>query len=53
MARLPELYGAGDVSVHLYGKASARAGRKMGHANRIFPLDSVAKTAEDALLSGL
>ena len=33
--RLPELLREGDVSVHLYGKAEARAGRKMGHVNRI------------------
>lgn len=33
--RLPELLREGDVSIHLYGKAEARAGRKMGHVNRI------------------
>ncbi|MEO0799528.1 MAG: hypothetical protein AAFY53_10030, partial [Pseudomonadota bacterium] len=25
------------VSVHLYGKSEARAGRKMGHINRVTP----------------
>lgn len=25
------------VSVHLYGKAGTRPGRKMGHVTRIFP----------------
>ncbi|MBK5933790.1 5-(carboxyamino)imidazole ribonucleotide synthase [Rhodovulum imhoffii] len=34
MARLPELAADPGVSLHLYGKAEARAGRKMGHANR-------------------
>jgi 5-(carboxyamino)imidazole ribonucleotide synthase len=24
--------------LHLYGKAQARPGRKMGHVNRLFPL---------------
>jgi 5-(carboxyamino)imidazole ribonucleotide synthase len=24
--------------LHLYGKREARAGRKMGHVNRVFPL---------------
>ncbi len=53
MARLPALYGAPGVSVHLYGKAAAREGRKMGHANGLFPRDSLAKTAEATLLSAL
>ncbi|MEM1021731.1 MAG: hypothetical protein AAGJ09_14710, partial [Pseudomonadota bacterium] len=26
-----------SAALHLYGKAAARAGRKMGHVNRIFP----------------
>ena len=28
-----------DVRLHLYGKAEARPGRKMGHVNRVKPLD--------------
>jgi len=32
---LPELLRAKDTSVHLYGKPDIRAGRKMGHVNRI------------------
>ncbi|MEO0486976.1 MAG: 5-(carboxyamino)imidazole ribonucleotide synthase [Pseudomonadota bacterium] len=32
--RVPELAGAG-VAIHLYGKSEARAGRKMGHVNRV------------------
>jgi 5-(carboxyamino)imidazole ribonucleotide synthase len=35
MERVPDLARAGDVALHLYGKAEARPGRKMGHVNRI------------------
>lgn len=35
MTRVPDLSRENNVSLHLYGKAEARAGRKMGHANRI------------------
>ncbi len=31
--RLPDLLGRPDTQIHLYGKAHARPGRKMGHAN--------------------
>ncbi|EAR51465.1 phosphoribosylaminoimidazole carboxylase, ATPase subunit [Oceanicola granulosus HTCC2516] len=34
MDRVPELAASG-AALHLYGKAEARAGRKMGHVNRI------------------
>jgi 5-(carboxyamino)imidazole ribonucleotide synthase len=27
-----------NARLHLYGKREARAGRKMGHVNRVFPL---------------
>lgn len=37
MDRLPELLRLRDVAVHLYGKAETRAGRKMGHINRVQP----------------
>lgn len=33
--RVPGLAREHDVQIHLYGKAEARAGRKMGHVNRI------------------
>jgi len=33
--RVPELAREADVQIHLYGKSAARAGRKMGHVNRI------------------
>lgn len=29
-----------EMSLHLYGKAEAREGRKMGHVTRLFPLDT-------------
>lgn len=35
IARMPGLMSEADVQVHLYGKGEARAGRKMGHINRI------------------
>ncbi|MGY6550029.1 MAG: 5-(carboxyamino)imidazole ribonucleotide synthase [Roseinatronobacter sp.] len=35
MDRLPEMLRSRDVAVHLYGKQEVRAGRKMGHVNRI------------------
>ncbi|TVS04806.1 MAG: 5-(carboxyamino)imidazole ribonucleotide synthase [Rhodobacteraceae bacterium] len=35
--RLPELLRAPHTAVHLYGKPQIRAGRKMGHINRITP----------------
>lgn len=38
IARIPNLLAARDTALHLYGKAEARAGRKMGHVNRITPL---------------
>jgi 5-(carboxyamino)imidazole ribonucleotide synthase len=53
MELLPRLQAEGDVSVHLYGKAAARPGRKMGHANRLFPLGSLAAEAEAELLAKL
>ncbi|APG85811.1 N5-carboxyaminoimidazole ribonucleotide synthase PurK [Sinorhizobium americanum CCGM7] len=35
IAELPALLGEPNVLVHLYGKAEARAGRKMGHFTRL------------------
>ncbi len=37
ISRLPNLAAEPDTAIHLYGKAEARPGRKMGHANRIRP----------------
>lgn len=33
--RLPEILRENDTALHLYGKAEARPGRKMGHVNRV------------------
>jgi 5-(carboxyamino)imidazole ribonucleotide synthase len=38
----PALAAETGAAVHLYGKAEARPGRKMGHVNRIRPLDGPA-----------
>jgi 5-(carboxyamino)imidazole ribonucleotide synthase len=35
VGRVADLARAGGVQVHLYGKAEARPGRKMGHVNRV------------------
>ncbi|MEL6450606.1 MAG: 5-(carboxyamino)imidazole ribonucleotide synthase [Pseudomonadota bacterium] len=35
VTRVPDLAAAPGCALHLYGKAEARAGRKMGHVNRI------------------
>ncbi|WP_171101762.1 5-(carboxyamino)imidazole ribonucleotide synthase [Ruegeria sp. HKCCD7255] len=35
MNRVPQLAQERDVALHLYGKAEVKAGRKMGHFNRI------------------
>lgn len=35
--RVPAIAKERNAAIHLYGKAEARAGRKMGHVNRIVP----------------
>jgi len=42
LALWPGLLRAEAVVPHLYGKAEARTGRKLGHANRLFALGTVA-----------
>lgn len=37
MARVPELAREPHCALHLYGKADAKPGRKMGHVNRVVP----------------
>ncbi|TNF22306.1 MAG: 5-(carboxyamino)imidazole ribonucleotide synthase [Rhodobacteraceae bacterium] len=37
MDRVPEIAREGGASLHLYGKAEAKPGRKMGHVNRLRP----------------
>lgn len=36
ITRIPAILRERDAALHLYGKAEARPGRKMGHVNRIF-----------------
>ena len=38
MAQWPALLDTAGVIPHLYGKAEAREGRKMGHTTRLFPI---------------
>ncbi|MGG5809620.1 5-(carboxyamino)imidazole ribonucleotide synthase [Falsiroseomonas sp. CW058] len=52
-ARWPELAAMGDVALHLYGKAEARPGRKLGHATRLLPLGAVAEARDSGALSPL
>lgn len=35
IARIPDIAGDGTSAIHLYGKAVAKPGRKMGHVNRV------------------
>ncbi len=35
--QIPQILRSGDTALHLYGKAEAKPGRKMGHVNRIHP----------------
>lgn len=35
MDRVPDLSASADCALHLYGKADVKAGRKMGHVNRV------------------
>ncbi|KAA2211767.1 5-(carboxyamino)imidazole ribonucleotide synthase [Teichococcus oryzae] len=53
MAKLPAAQANPEVSVHLYGKAEARPGRKMGHLNRLFPRGALERAVEEDLLSDL
>ncbi|WP_432449276.1 5-(carboxyamino)imidazole ribonucleotide synthase [Aliiroseovarius marinus] len=40
MDRVPDIAKEGNASLHLYGKAETKPGRKMGHVNRITPKTS-------------
>jgi 5-(carboxyamino)imidazole ribonucleotide synthase len=37
LAQIPQILRSGETALHLYGKAEAKPGRKMGHVNRIHP----------------
>jgi len=53
MALLPDLLAQPATSVHLYGKAAARSGRKMGHANHLLPRGGLAAPGAAGLLTDL
>ncbi|HYI84217.1 MAG TPA: 5-(carboxyamino)imidazole ribonucleotide synthase, partial [Acetobacteraceae bacterium] len=49
----PALVRDGRVAAHLYGKAEARPGRKLGHATRLLPLGAVATLGDPDLAAEL
>jgi 5-(carboxyamino)imidazole ribonucleotide synthase len=53
MAAWPGLQGVAGIAPHLYGKAEARPGRKMGHANRLLPLGALGSMDDAAALGPL
>jgi 5-(carboxyamino)imidazole ribonucleotide synthase len=53
LAAWPRLLRLPGVVPHLYGKAAAREGRKMGHANRLLPRGGLAGLPEREVLEGL
>ncbi|BDG72875.1 5-(carboxyamino)imidazole ribonucleotide synthase [Roseomonas fluvialis] len=53
MAAWPRLVATRGVVGHLYGKASARPGRKMGHATRLLARGSLASLPDSDALAGL
>ncbi len=53
LALWPRLVATPGVAPHLYGKAEARDGRKMGHANKLLPLGSLAEMSDSMALQGL
>ena len=53
IARWPALLRQPGVVPHLYGKAEARPGRKLGHANRLLPLGTLAAMEDETALAGL
>jgi 5-(carboxyamino)imidazole ribonucleotide synthase len=48
LAAWPGLVARADVVAHWYGKAEARPGRKLGHANRLLPLNTLGEAGDDA-----
>ncbi|WP_198372184.1 5-(carboxyamino)imidazole ribonucleotide synthase [Roseomonas rosulenta] len=53
MAAWPRLVATPGIVPHLYGKAGARPGRKMGHATRLLPMGSLAGMTDAEALAGL
>ena len=52
VALWPQIVATPGLSPHLYGKAEARPGRKMGHVTRLFPLDGLPDDAAIASALG-
>lgn len=52
VALWPQIVATPGLSPHLYGKAEARPGRKMGHVTRLFPLDGLPDEAAIASALG-
>jgi 5-(carboxyamino)imidazole ribonucleotide synthase len=53
LAAWPGLLGRGDVVAHWYGKAEAKPGRKLGHANRLLPHGALAALDDAAACDGI
>ena len=53
LAAWPGIVRRGRAAAHLYGKAEARSGRKLGHATRLLPLGGLAGLSEEELASEL
>ena len=53
LAAWPGIVRRGRSAAHLYGKAEARPGRKLGHATRLVPLDGLAGLTEAELASDM
>jgi 5-(carboxyamino)imidazole ribonucleotide synthase len=53
LAMWPRLVATPDVAPHLYGKAEPRPGRKLGHANRLLAMGSLATMADATAMEGL
>jgi len=53
MARWAAAVATPGVAPHLYGKAEARPGRKMGHVTRLLPRGGLASLAEAEAMTGL
>ena len=52
VALWPEIVATPNLIPHLYGKAEARPGRKMGHVTRLFPRDTLPDDAAIAAALG-
>jgi 5-(carboxyamino)imidazole ribonucleotide synthase len=50
-ARWPDIAAQSGVALHLYGKAEARPGRKLGHATRLLRPGTVAQAADPGSLA--